>query len=128
MKEENNTTAAAPEEPMSQEGVQEEVSVDVVDEKTSHSYGTIIAIGIIAIIILGGAFYFYSTRVASNGPNQADLEAQFQAAQNNAQKEISTIETQSDSTSIDAIQADLNASDVSDLDAEISSINQELGL
>lgn len=80
--------------------------------KPESGVGPIIASIIIILIIVVGAFYLFSTikEQTSNNKNIPSTEQ---------------IETQSDSDEISDIEADLNSTDLENLDLELSAIVSE---
>lgn len=79
--------------------------------KTNASWGTVIGAIVIIALIIVGAFYFWGMRVSEQRLNTSAIEA---------------LETQSDSTQAEAIQADLDAQSPDEFDAELDQAFAEL--
>ncbi len=82
--------------------------------ESEKSYGPIIGLVIIIIIIALGSVYFLGKRGETTPTSQ-------QAA-------LENIQTQSSSDEIADINTDLQATDFSDLDAELTDLDAELGV
>lgn len=83
--------------------------------------GAIIGIIIIVIILVVGGLYIWGKRlVGSPGNAPASSEAVTDTATNKLMK-------QSSSTAVSDIEADLSATTLNELDAELNSIDAELG-
>jgi hypothetical protein len=78
--------------------------------------GTIVVIVIIAL----GGLYFWGSSVDKALRENTDTGSIME------DESLSAMRTQSDSTDIASIEADLNATDLSDLDRELTDINLEL--
>lgn len=105
----NHTPEMAPEEPAS-----------------TGSATALIALGVIVVVILAGAFFIFGDKYNGEPKNDADLEQEFNSADAATQAEIEAIATVNQSTTLSSIEADINASDLSELDAELDAIDQEL--
>ncbi len=79
--------------------------------KGKPSYGGLLAVLIILIAIVVGAFYFWGERVSQESQMLNDLES---------------LETQGESTEATAIQADLDATSPDEFDAEFDAAFNEL--
>jgi uncharacterized protein HemX len=87
----------------------------------------LIALGVIVVIILAGAFFIFGDKYVGAPKTEADLEEQFDASEQQAGAELEAIIETSDSNALADIEADLNGSDLSDLDGELDAIDQEFG-
>lgn len=86
--------------------------------KENSSTGSIIAtIIIIAILILGG-LYFWGKRIETQR-NTEKIVSEMLNIENTAAVEASNIKNVSSDDSLDTIEADLGATDISSLDSEI---------
>lgn len=79
--------------------------------KTPTSWGAVIGVLLVLALIIVGAFYFWGKRVSETAANTEALEA---------------LQTQSDSTETEAIQADLEAQTPDEFDAELDEAFAEL--
>ncbi|MBL1434172.1 hypothetical protein COB87_001190 [Candidatus Wolfebacteria bacterium] len=94
-----------------------------------NSGGTaLIALGIIVVIILAGAFFIFGDKYSGSPKTEADLEEQFTMAETAAEAGVDAITEVQESDALSAIEADINASDLSDLDAELDAIDQEFAI
>ncbi len=91
-----------------------------MEEKNKSGIGSIIGtIIIIAIIILGG-LYFWGKRIEeSKAKEKLIQEAQEQMQQIPEQDETSSIETVSEGDDLNSIEADLNSTNLDGLDSEL---------
>lgn len=97
-------------------------------EKTPHTlrdtssptskYGPLIAVILIVIILVAGSVYFFHKRL--NEQSQ-----QKQHSDQLMQQEIENIRTQSSSTSFEAIEKDLQETNIENSDHEMQQIEQE---
>lgn len=80
-----------------------------------------LATGIVVVLLLaaaaGGAYYYYMTVL---GPQMAEQKAALEAAS------MANEGTQEDNTSLEALEAELNASSESELDAEVTNLENTL--
>lgn len=96
---------------------------DPVQEAGSST--ALIALAIIVLVILAGAFFIFGDKYNGDPETEGELEAQFEVSQGATQEEIAEIRQTSDSTALSDIERDLNQSDLSDLDAELDAVDQE---
>ena len=83
------------------------------------SFGPIIGIIIIVIILIFGGLYFWG--------QQLNEEVSIESLAPSADETIGTLEMQSTSDEISDIESDLDLTDLEDLDADLDSIEDELG-
>lgn len=88
----------------------------------------LVALGVIVVIILAGAFFIFGDRYSGAPKTEADLEQQFDAADETAQAEVEAIATVEESTALSSIEADIDNSDLSELDAELDAIDEEFSI
>lgn len=115
----------APAEDMAQENMESPMSPQ---EGPGGSGGALIALVVIVLIILAGAFFIFGDKLPGEPKTDAELDEQFDATGVEAQAELEAINSTSDSNALADLEADINSSDLSDLDAELDAIDQELGL
>jgi uncharacterized protein HemX len=91
----------------------------------------LVLLAVIMMIILGGMYYWYTTIDNALIPNQASYTRP--TAEENNEPESTTAEAQADamgvvstSDEINAIEADLESTDLDTLDAELQAIENEL--
>lgn len=114
------------EEPTQEQAPMQE---NMAPEEHAAGGGTaLIALGVIVVVILAGAFLIFGNKYAGAPKTEEGLEIQFDAAESAAQAEVDAINTVQDSNAISAIEADINASDLSELDAELDAIDQEFAI
>lgn len=103
--------------------VEESVSADMPAETNNKkSFGPIFGIIVIIVLLILAGFYFWgnSLRTAPQDLPTADEIA------TQADPALSDLATQETSDEIDAIEADLDATDLEGLDAELDVIDAEL--
>ena len=83
--------------------------------------GPIIGVAIIVIVLILGGLYFWSTQLSKEEMTAEEITAQEDPA-------LIELQKQSDSDEIADIEADLDATDLEGLDAELEQIEQELTL
>tara|TARA_B100000508_G_scaffold60333_1_gene47422 strand:+ start:437293 stop:437667 length:375 start_codon:yes stop_codon:yes gene_type:complete len=88
----------------------------------------LLALGVIVVVILAGAFFIFGDKYSGAPKTEADLEQQFDAAEGAAQAEVEAITAVEESTALSSIEADINESDLSELDAELDAIDQEFSI
>lgn len=98
------------------DNIQETNTGTPAPEKTSAS--SIISIIVIVLVIALGAFYFL--RQVPNGEETADLST---PSELQGDTTLSGLSNQGTSTNIADIEADLNATDLSGVDAGLTNIN-----
>ena len=83
--------------------------------------GPVIGVVIIILILIVGALYFWGAQLNKEANQTPDdiLNAEDQT--------LNQLQTQSTSTEISDINADLNATDLNNLDADLQNIDKELG-
>jgi len=84
----------------------------------SKNVGAVIGVVIIIAILVVGAFYFWGKKIDEAGNPETILSEPDTTTE--------SLLNQSDSTEIPDIEADLNATDLDNLDAELQTIEQEL--
>jgi len=113
------------EEPTTQAPMEEDTAP--VEQATGGGTA-LVALGVIVVIILAGAFFIFGNKYAGAPKTEESLDIQFDAAETATQAQIDAINTVQDSTALTAIEADINASDLSDLDASLDAIDQEFAI
>lgn len=93
-------------------------------QEESSSKGPVVGIVIVLIILIAGAFYVWSTR-PDTPPQPVPLPEDTQDLVE-ADSTTQALEEQSDSDAIDAIEGDLEDTELDNLDQELSDIDQEL--
>ncbi len=88
----------------------------------------LIALGVIVVIILAGAFFIFGDKYSGAPKTETDLDQQFNAADGTAQAEVEAIATVDESTALSSIEEDINNSDLSELDAELDAIDEEFSI
>tara|TARA_B100000745_G_scaffold294549_1_gene237643 strand:+ start:7395 stop:7769 length:375 start_codon:yes stop_codon:yes gene_type:complete len=88
----------------------------------------LLALGVIVVVILAGAFFIFGDKYSGAPKTEADLEQQFDAAEGAAQAEVEAIGAVEESTALSSIEADINESDLSELDAELDAIDEEFSI
>lgn len=96
-------------------------------KEEAGSGSALIALGVIVVIILVGAFFIFGDKYVGAPKTEADLEEQFDASEQQAEAELEAIIETNDSNALADIEADLQNSDLSDLDGELDAIDQEFG-
>lgn len=94
--------------------------------KKSSSFGPVFGIIIIVILLVLAGFYFWGAALKREASNGAQPTATSTAAGQAASPSTSVGPTMSTSDSLNSIQADLNSTDLKNLDAEMSSVNSDL--
>ena len=98
------------------------------DEKDSSnkngSIGPIIGVVVIVIVLILGSLYFIGKKVNDLEQN-AQTPAEITASEDTARQ---SLETQGTSDEVSAIETDLNATSLDNLDAELGTVETELGL
>ena len=98
------------------------IQTPIMEMQKESSYGPIVGLVIIILIIALGSVYFLQERDGDNGANlmtEPTAEVTEQADQAAA---IQEIETQSASDELDAIEADLNGTDLNALDTSFDDL------
>jgi uncharacterized protein HemX len=83
--------------------------------------GPIIGLLIILTIIVIGTLYFWGQRIEKI-KNKQDIQQTIQTQDQNMDVQIKLLKEQSDSDSVESIEADLNATDFENIDFEIEQI------
>lgn len=120
---ENNTKMKMPEESFS--SVQGE-------DKAAH-LGAILGILIVILVLILGGLYVWGSTMSKNPaePKNNTIERPTAEENNepestNAEAEVDTLGALSTSNEIDAIQADIDSTDLSNLNAELNAIEAEI--
>jgi len=99
------------------------------NEDTGSSVGAIVAICIIIAIIVVGALYAWGARLEKEASldsgAESSLEAQYQEEIMREDSASNDLRTQSNSTDISSIEADLESTDFSSIEADIEALNAE---
>ena len=93
--------------------------------------GPILAVLIILLVLLLGGLYLWSNTLQDPLPEPVPVERPTaeennEPESNNAEAEVQTLETVSTSDEISAIEADLDSTNLDELDAELNAIDAEL--
>lgn len=98
-------------------------------QETSH-LGTVLAILIVILILLLGGLYLWgttlNTEMPSLVPERPTAEENNEPESNNAEAEVETQQAFSTSDTLEALEADLDSTNLDDLDAEFNAIEAEL--
>ena len=89
----------------------------------ARSFGPLVGIIIIIVVLLIGAFYFFNTKV--DELQETELLPTIQSG-GETEAIVNQLETQGTSDDIGAIEEDLNATDLENLDTELNQILNEL--
>jgi len=120
-----------PQEPTQEEQVPmneiPQAEAPITPEEHGGGGTALVALGVIVVIILAGAFFIFGDKYSGAPKTEADLEQQFDASEQQAGAELEAIVQTSDSNALADIESDLNESDLSDLDGELDAIDQEFG-
>lgn len=110
----NNTSNTPPTEPTAPQS-----------EDHGTSFGPLIGIIIIvALIVFGGFYYWLSLDKENDGTSDQTAEEII----NQEDPQIDALEQQSTSDTVSAIEEDLDATDLGNIEADLEQIDQELGL
>jgi len=99
--------------------VNQNEGVPTGDERGQKSAGPVIGIIIIVLVLVFGGLYFWGKRVTQEPTPEAIM--------NMPDSQLETLGTQNTSDEVTAIEEDLNATDLENLDAELGDIEKELG-
>lgn len=90
--------------------------------------GPVIGIAIIIVILIFGGLYYWGAKISKQDAidNQENLTAE--QIENKADQTTQQLQTQSTSDEITDIEADLNTTDLENLDKELENIDLELNL
>lgn len=95
-------------------------------DESHNALGPTIGIIIIVALLVAGAFYFWGTQfdlgLGIDGTGDAPQQQTETDPSTEALRDVST------STDVDAIEQDLNATELEDLDQELQQIEQDLGI
>ncbi|MBL7045167.1 MAG: hypothetical protein ISR98_01025 [Parcubacteria group bacterium] len=122
--EENFNQNNSPE--INMQGVSEQPQQTMNAEK--KSVGPIIGIAIIVVIIIFGGLYYWGGKINNEELRQAQENTTPEEILNQQDTSVESLQVQSTSDEITDIEADLNLTDLDDLDAELGNIDIELGL
>jgi len=130
MEQPQETTPEAPETPMNEVPVNAapQAAEPMAPEENGGGGTALVALGVIVAVILAGAFFIFGDKYSGAPKTEADLEQQFDAAENAASAEVQAIAEVEESTALSSIEADINTSDLSELDAELDAIDQEFAI
>lgn len=87
-------------------------------KKSKTAWGPLIGLIIILILIIAGSFYFFRSEQQANNPENTSAD--------NIENELMELQTQSQSDEVSDIEADLEATNLDNIDAEISMIEDEI--
>jgi len=92
-------------------------------KENSNGKGPLIGSIIVILVLIAGLAYLWQ-----NFPGQSEVPADMSAEdiRNLPDEAAESLESQSSSDEISAIEADLNSTDLGDIDAELDTINTEL--
>ena len=110
--------------------VSQQAPVEQAPESATEkkSFGPIIGIAIIVVIIIFGGLYYWGGKI--NTQELRDVQESLTAEDISGQQDesLESLQVQSTSDEIVDIEADLDLTDLEDLDAELGNIDIELGL
>ena len=95
-------------------------------EGKSGSYGPIVGILIIVVLLIFAGFYFWGDSLNSEMPEVDNTEEVPTAPEGEAMEEEATEVPLSDSDELDALEAELEGTILEDIDAELEDIDAEL--
>ena len=101
------------------------------NQKQTKSIGPIIGIAIIVVLIIFGGLYYWGAQISKRDiPNdsQDTIVTTIEEIENTPDATLEQLQTQSTSDEIADIEADLNLTDLENLDTELGDIDTELGL
>ena len=107
-------------------------SFSPVGEKKHSIFGPIIAVLIVLLILVLGGLYmmseslFTTPTVAPTPIERPTAEENNEPESNNAEADVQALQTVSTSDTLDAIEADVESTDLEELDAELNAIDAEL--
>ena len=108
-----------------------EYAVETESEKSSSALGLILAILIVVLVLILGGLYLWGTTLNDSTLEATPLERPT-AEENNepesttAKANVQAIETVSTSDELEAIEADIESTNLDELDAEMAAIEAEL--
>lgn len=117
MNNENQAGEPTPQPP--QDGGADQGGESVAEEK--KAMGPLVGIIIIVVVIVLGGYYFWTTQLNQEPMTAEEIAAEEDTATN-------ALNEQSDSDEVADIEADLDATDLEGLDAELEQIDQELAI
>jgi uncharacterized protein HemX len=103
----------------------EQPQYDATDKK---SIGPIIGIAIIVVIIIFGGLYYWGGKINNQELRNAQESITAEEISNQQDTSVESLQVQSTSDEITDIEADLDLTDLENLDAELGNIDIELGL
>lgn len=124
MQEQNQEPQNNPESQEAPEQMPQEPNMSGKPEE-SKGYGALIAMAVIVLIIIVGAYFMFQDRVGEGEKSDAELDAQFDASEGQLDAELEAINSTSEDDTLASIETDLEGSDLSDLDAELDAIDEE---
>jgi uncharacterized protein HemX len=124
----NETLESTPETP-STEMAQPEASQPQTDDD-KKSVGPIVGIAIIVVILIFGGLYYWGSKLDINDETIIDIvdAPTTEEILNEQDVTLERLQIQDTSDEIADIEADLDLTDLNDLDAELGNIDTELGL
>lgn len=128
MDEQNQTNQdmnTAPNETAQSEPAVNQESGDIAPTEAKKSLGPVVGAVIVVLVIIVGGLYFWGTQL---NKEQGDAEITAEEITAQADPALDALEQQGTSDEIADIEADLTATDLDGLDAELEQIENELNL
>lgn len=113
------------------EGAVATETITEIPAKSILSGPIIVLLGLILVAILGGLYYWYYTVMSipltePTAPTRPSIEENNEPESTTAEARTSTMDVVSTSNELDAIEADIESTNLSDLSIEMTAIDSEL--